>query len=81
MTMPMPAGIPNMAQIAPIATADAGAQSAQAAQNAIAAQLPGIQQAVDQNIQAATPDMSGIVMNPGQPPQDMFQPSTTAPQA
>lgn len=63
----------------------AASQQGQTQGQAIAAQMPAVEQAIDKNIAMATPNLGPIDTSKlaGQPPQDTFVPSkaATAPQA
>lgn len=81
----MPAGVPNLGQMAPIAAqsgyTDAAINANNTAKNAVQAELQGIQAAVDKNVQMATPDLGFNPANAnlgGQPTKDTFVPSTAA---
>ena len=80
MTMPIGNTIPTTEQMLMAAS-----QQGQIQGQAIAAEMPAINQAIDKNIAMATPNLGPIDTSKlaGQPPQDIFVPSkaATAPQA
>lgn len=80
MTMPVGNTIPTTEQMLMAAS-----QQGQTQGQAIAAEMPAINQAINKNIAMATPNLGPIDTSKlaGQPPQDTFVPSkaATAPQA
>ncbi len=80
MTMPVGNTVPTTEQMLMAAS-----QQGQTQGQAIAAQMPAVEQAIDKNIAMATPNLGPIDTSKlaGQPPQDTFVPSkaATAPQA
>ena len=80
MTMPVGNTVPTTEQMLMAAS-----QQGQTQGQAIAAQMPAVEQALDKNIAMATPNLGPIDTSKlaGQPPQDTFVPSkaATAPQA
>lgn len=81
MTMPVGNTVPTTEQMLMAASQ----QRQQTQGQAIAAQMPAVEQAIDKNIAMATPNLGPIDTSKlaGQPPQDTFVPSkaATAPQA
>lgn len=75
MTMPVGQTIPTTEQMLMAAS-----QQGQTQGQAISAQLPAVEQAIDQNIAMATPNLGSIDTSKlaGQPPQDTFVPSKAA---
>ena len=80
MTMPVGNTVPTTEQMLMAAS-----QQGQTQGQAIAAQMPAVEQAINKNIAMATPNLGPIDTSKlaGQPPQDTFVPSkaATAPQA
>ena len=80
MTMPVGNTVPTTEQMLMAAS-----QQGQTQGQAIAAQMPAVEQAIDKNIAMATQNLGPIDTSKlaGQPPQDTFVPSkaATAPQA
>ena len=80
MTMPVGNTVPTTEQMLMAAS-----QQGQTQGQAIAAQIPAVEQAIDKNIAMATPNLGPIDTSKlaGQPQQDTFVPSkaATAPQA
>ena len=80
MTMPVGNTVPTTEQMLMAAS-----QQGQTQGQAIAAQMPAVEQAIDKNIAMATPNLGPIDTSKlaGQPPQDTFVPAkaATAPQA
>lgn len=80
MTMPVGNTVPTTEQMLMAAS-----QQGQTQGQAIAAQMPAVEQAIDKNIAMATSNLGPIDTSKlaGQPPQDTFVPSkaATAPQA
>lgn len=80
MTMPVGNTVPTTEQMLMAAS-----QQGQTQGQAIAAQMPAVEQAIEKNIAMATPNLGPIDTSKlaGQPPQDTFVPSkaATAPQA